>query len=80
VQAERTALANQAIEQQRTFLGNAIVFDEEFLEFIDDEDDSRTGGMAGWNANQSRVSICRDFCLALLAALAVEVLAIFRVS
>src|SRR5215475_9725508 len=41
--AEGTALANDAVEQHGSGLGNAIFFGEEFLEFIDHE--QRTGNL-----------------------------------
>ena len=37
VDAERPALPHQAIQQQRGILRNAVVFDEEFLKFVDDQ-------------------------------------------
>ena len=39
--AERAALANEAVHQQRRFLGELIVFSEEFLELVDNEQDAR---------------------------------------
>ena len=41
VDAERTALPDQAVEQQRDFLGDLVVLDEELLELVDDEQDAR---------------------------------------
>ena len=37
VDAERPALAHQAVEQQRRFLGELVVLDEELLELVDDQ-------------------------------------------
>ena len=39
--AKRATLANQAIEQHRRALRNAIVVEKELLEFVDDQHDSR---------------------------------------
>ena len=41
VHAEGTALPHQAVEQQRDFLRDLVVFDEELLELVDDEQDPR---------------------------------------
>ena len=39
--AERAALAHEAVEQQRRVLGELVVGDEEFLEFVDDQQRAR---------------------------------------
>jgi len=40
VDAEGAALANDAIEEEGGVLGDAVVFDEEFLELVDEEEDA----------------------------------------
>ena len=39
--AEGTTLADQAVEQQGSLLGDLVVLDEELLELVDDEQDAR---------------------------------------
>ena len=41
VDAERPALADEAVEQQRRFLRELVVLDEELLELVDDQQDAR---------------------------------------
>src|ERR1700685_4396923 len=41
MQAEGSALANEAGEQERRLLGHLVFFDEKFLKFVHDEQDSR---------------------------------------
>src|SRR3954468_10794021 len=43
--AERPSLPHQAVEQERRILRQTVVFDEEFLEFIDDQDQSWQGSI-----------------------------------
>ncbi len=40
VNAEGSALPHQAVQQERCLLGQLVVFDEELLEFVDDEQDA----------------------------------------
>ena len=44
VDAERPALPHQPVQQQGRLLGDAVVLDEEFLEFVDDQQDARQRG------------------------------------
>ena len=46
VDAERPALPDQAVEQQRGLLGDLVVLDEELLELVDDQQDPRQGRRA----------------------------------
>ncbi len=39
--AEGSALAHESIEQQRRLLSNAVVFDEEQLEFVNNQENAR---------------------------------------
>ena len=48
VHAERTALPHQAVEQQRDFLGDLVVLDEELLELVDDRAGCAASGLSGW--------------------------------
>ena len=41
VHAEGAALTHQAIQQQRRFAGELVIFDEEFLELVHDQEDAR---------------------------------------
>ena len=41
--AERTTLPDQAVEQQRDLLRDLVVFDEELLKLVDDQQDARHG-------------------------------------
>ena len=41
--AEGTALPHQAVQQQRDFLRDLVVLDEELLKLVDDEQDPRHG-------------------------------------
>ena len=41
VDPERTALPHQPVHQQPAILGDLVVLDEEFLKFVDDQQDSR---------------------------------------
>ncbi len=43
--AEGTALPDQAVEQQRDLLGDLVVLDEELLELVDDQQDARQGSV-----------------------------------
>ena len=45
VNAERPALPHQPVEQQRRLLRNPVVFDEQFLELVDDQQDPRQPGV-----------------------------------
>ena len=54
VDAERATLPNQAVEQERRFLRDLVVLDEEFLELVDDEQDSRRR-LAGGGAETGQV-------------------------
>ena len=47
VDAEGSALADQAVEPQGGFLGELVFLAEELLEFVDDQEDARQGGRAG---------------------------------
>ena len=47
VDAERPALPDQPVEQQRGLLGELVFLDEELLEFVDDQQDARQGRRAG---------------------------------
>ena len=41
VDAERPALPDQAVEQERRLLGELVLLDEELLELVDDQQDPR---------------------------------------
>jgi hypothetical protein len=43
VDTERSALSDETIQEQRGFLCELVVLDEEFLELVDEEEDSRHG-------------------------------------
>ena len=47
VDAERPALADQAVEPERGLLGELVLLDEELLELVDDQQDAGQGGRAG---------------------------------
>ena len=46
VDAERPTLADQAVEQERGFLGELVLLDEELLELVDDQQDPGQGRRA----------------------------------
>ena len=60
VDAECAALPDEAVEQQRGVLGELVVVDEEFLEFVDDQQ-SRGIGLSG-RARGSRRGLARRAC------------------
>src|SRR5438045_6400675 len=66
VHAERPALAHEAVEQERRFLGELVVFDEELLEFIDDEYDPRHRFLARSEEHTSELQSLRHLVCRLL--------------
>ena len=75
MQPERTALADEPVEQQRRFLRELVVLDEELLELVDDEQDARAGRLR--RASTSSVSASSVISHRLDPAF-VEIVAIFR--
>ena len=55
VDAERTTLPDQAVEQQRDLLRDLVVLDEELLELVHDEQDARHGDFGPGFAVASQV-------------------------
>ena len=72
VNAEGSALAHQAVQQQRDFLRDLVVLDEELLKLVDDEQDARHGHVGAGIAKALEV-LHADFPVQVAAALELEV-------